>query len=215
MLRFFLTLLFLFTLTSQAHGEWSFELSGGAAYSFPTPLRFHQDGEKDISVNARYSGRPFVTAGEAPYYGWRIGRWKGDRAWELEWLHHKLSLSNRPDTVQRFEILNGFNLLMMNRALQYQGVIYRFGGGMVLTFPYSTVRAKEHSTEGGILDSGYYLSGVTLQVSAGKRFFFSEKVFLALEAKCTTSYARVPIEDGHADVTNAALHGSLGLGVLF
>jgi hypothetical protein len=35
------------------------------------------------------------------------------------------------------------------------------------------------------------------------------------EGRVTASYVRVPIEDGRAEVTNAAVHGMLGVGYRF
>ena len=203
----------LFPLESKAY--WSFELFGGAALNLPTPLNIHQDGEEDIDVNANYRGEPFNSEDASPYYDVRVGWWEKGRAWEIELLHHKLILNNRPQEVQKFEVSNGFNLLTLNRAWTHRGFIYRLGGGLVITYPYSTIRGREHATDGGIFNSGYYISGPTLQASAGKRFFILEHLFFALEAKLTTSYARVPIQDGKADVTNVAFHGQFGIGMIF
>jgi hypothetical protein len=199
----------------ESVAEWSFEIFGGAAYSLPTPLSFQQSGQEDLHVNADYKGEPFNASHAAPYYDWRAGWWKEDRAWEVEWLHHKLILENPPPGVQQFNISNGFNLLTVNRAWAHRGFIYRLGGGAVIAYPYSTVRGKAYPNEGGLFDTGYYLAGPTLQASAEKRFFLLKHFFLALEAKLTLSYARVPIQDGHADVTNAAIHGLFGIGTIF
>ena len=165
-------------------------------------------------MNANYRGKPFNAVGAAPYYDFRVGWWEKGRAWEFELLHHKLILHNRPQEVQKFEVTNGFNLLTLNRAWAHRGFIYRLGGGLVVTYPYSTVRGREHATDGGIFNSGYYISGPTLQVSMGKRFFIMERLFFALEAKLTTSFARVPIQDGNADITNVAFHGQFGIGMI-
>jgi hypothetical protein len=217
--RFFLKPILLLSLVlfipSESRAEWSFEVFGGAAYSLPTPLSFRQSGQEDIHVNADYKGEPFNASKAAPYYDWRAGWWKEGRAWEVEWLHHKLILDNRPPEIQRFNISNGFNLLTLNRAWTHRGFIYRLGGGVVIAYPYSTVRGKAHPNEGGVFDTGYFLSGPTLQAAVEKRFFILEHFFLALEAKLTASYARIPIQDGHADVTNVAIHGLFGIGADF
>jgi hypothetical protein len=83
---------------------------------------------------------------------------------------------------------------------------------VVVTHPESTIRGKTLSEERGMFSSGYYVSGPTVQASMEKRFPVWKGFFAALEGKVTASYARVPVEDGHADVPTAAVHGLFGLG---
>jgi hypothetical protein len=196
-------------ISAEAQNTWTFELLGGDAYCFNTPLTIKQSGYEDITFTAKYKTNSF----EPPiYYSYRFALWTPDRAWELELVHLKIELTNPPSEVQHFEISHGYNLLMLNRAWKRQHVILRVGGGIVISHPENTVRGKSLPWNKGILKSGYHLSGVSTQVDLGRRFYFGKHVFLTLDGKLTGSYARVPVEEGHADVPNVAIHGLVGVG---
>jgi hypothetical protein len=192
--------------------HWSFTGFLGGAYNLSTPLRIHQSGEGDVHLSARYDSKSF----EAPiYYAVRFGRWKGDRAWEVELIHHKLFLRNRPETVRNFSISHGYNLILFNRAFDFRGWLLHLGAGLVLAHPESTVRRKKLSQERGIFSHGYYLSGPAAQLAVGKRFYWNEAIFAAVEGKLTAAYNHLPVADGSADLSNVALHGLFGLGADF
>ncbi|MCL5966442.1 MAG: hypothetical protein M1550_04405 [Deltaproteobacteria bacterium] len=213
MKRVIAVLLFIMiSMTPAASGAWdgwSFQLLGGVPFSFTTPLKITQSGQSDIKGNARYKSKPF----ESPfYYAVRVGTWQGDRAWEVELVHNKLYLDNPPPEVQGFSITHGFNMLTVNRAWDRGALIYRLGAGVVVTHPENTVRGRKHPEDGGILGGGYYISGPTAQAAVEKRFAVWRELTGALEGKVTASWARVPVEGGHADVPNVAVHGLFGLG---
>jgi len=199
-------------IPAHAEGPWTAEIFGGSSYSFPTPLRIRQAGYEDIDITARYETKPFQ---KDPYYAWRIGKWNGDNAWELDFVHQKLYLENKPAEVQEFKITYGYSLLTLNRAWKRHGLIYRFGLGIVITNSETIVRGMEKTREGGILNNGYYISGPTAQGAIGKRFYLGKDLFLALEGKLTASYARIDINGGYAQVPNAAVHWLFGLGYDF
>jgi hypothetical protein len=90
--------------------------------------------------------------------------------------------------------------------------VERLGAGVVITHPESTIRGKRFPEEGGIFNRGYFLSGPTVQVSAGKPFRIREDLLAPAEGKLSASFARIPVADGNADVTNFSLHGVFGLG---
>jgi hypothetical protein len=100
----------------------------------------------------------------------------------------------------------------VNRAWEEKGFIYRAGLGVVITHPETTIRGLSHPQDGGIYD-GYYLSDPTVQGAVENRFHIWRWLTASLEAKLTASYARIPVEGGHADVPNVAVHGLFGLGV--
>jgi stage V sporulation protein SpoVS len=63
------------------------------------------------------------------------------------------------------------------------------------------------------VDTGaYHLSGAGALVGAGKSFAISRRFFASAEAQVTLSWARVPIETGHARTVNAAFHVLFGFG---
>jgi hypothetical protein len=189
--------------------RWSFQLFGGAPYNFNLPLTVHQSGFPDLHVTGNYDSRPF----EVPYYyAWRIGAWKETEGWELELVHNKLYLDDKPPEIQEFSISHGYNLFTANRAWERKGFIFRAGLGVVITHPETTIRGRSFPQDGG-LSGGYYLSGPTVQCAAEKRFRLWRWIIGSLEAKLTASYARIPVEGGHADVPNVAIHGLFGLGL--
>lgn len=189
--------------------HWSMALLGGSAYNFKTPLTLQQSGEDDIRLKARYRTRAFDNA---PYYGFRFGRWKEGRAWEFEHLHHKIFLTNNPPEVQHFQVEHGYNLFSLNRAWRHRGWIYRVGAGFVVTRPVTIVRGKRSLPDDPNFFSDYALTGGTAQLAGEKRFYLKKKLFIIVEGKLTASYARIKIADGNASVPNVALHGLFGLG---
>ncbi len=163
-------------ISAHAEGPWTVEGFGGSSYSFPTPLRIRQFGYEDIDITARYETKPFE---KDPYYAWRVGKWNHDKAWEIEFVHQKLYLENKPAEVQQFQITYGYGLLTLNRAWEGHGLIYRVGLGIVITNPATTVRGKEKPRGGGIFNMGYFISGPTIQAAIGKRFYFQKDLFFA------------------------------------
>lgn len=101
----------------------------GGAVNIPTLLSVVQDGQPDISLTARYSSKPFETP---LHYSLRFGIPRAGHAWELELIHQKLFLDNRPDEIQRFSVSHGYNVLTVNHAWQGNPVTYRLGAGVVI-----------------------------------------------------------------------------------
>ena len=144
----------------------------------------------------------------------RIGKWTDNKAWELEFIHHKLYMTNTTDEVEKFTITNGYNLLTINRAwLNSRNLIWRVGGGVVLAHPESTIRGQKYSEDGGTFnDDGYYVAGPSLMASLGKRFYLSRSFFIELEGKVTASYTNVKIANGTAEAPDVAVHANVGMG---
>jgi hypothetical protein len=197
-------------LSVPASGDnWTFEGFLGTAWNLPTSLKIVQEGNPNIKLTAHYKEHSFEGF---PYYTLRVGRWSEDRAWELELVHHKIYLDDPPAGVQRFSISDGFNIVTLNRAGSMRRFIWRFGVGLVVTHPESTVRNKPFDESKGILGQGFYISGAAIQGAVGKRIFLWKGLFASIEGKLTVSFVRVPIVEGHADVPNVAGHILLGLG---
>ncbi|MEW6364557.1 MAG: hypothetical protein AB1714_07945 [Acidobacteriota bacterium] len=199
-------------LPAAAADGWVFQFFGGSALNIDTPLTIRQPGYEDIDISATYMTRPFE---DSPYYAYRIARWKGGAAWELEFVHHKLHLRNTTSEVPHFEVTHGFNLLHVNRAWERPRFLYRVGAGVVIGHPESTVRGMPSSGKGGLFNAGYFLAGITGHVAAEKRFHLTRKLFASLEGKLGAAYARVPVAEGKATVPNVAFHGLFGIGYEF
>lgn len=206
---FLLGMCFMLPICTAAQSLWSVELLGGGAYSIETPLTIRQSGHDDIQVDARYATKSF----ESPfYYALRVARWKDSRAWEVELVHLKLILTNKPPDVQRFEITHGYNFMLVNRVWTPKDFMLRLGAGVVIAHPESTVRERALDEDQGILSAGYYFAGPAVQAAGGKRFSLTPHLFVALEGKVTGSYGSVPVADGDASVPNISIHGLLGFG---
>lgn len=73
-------------------------------------------------------------------------------------------------------------------------------------------RRGSPSSRRGALGIGYHLAGATVGASVAKRVALGERWFAAFEAGLAGCSARVPVEGGHADVLNTALHLWAGIG---
>ncbi|MDB5263597.1 MAG: hypothetical protein JWQ14_2880 [Adhaeribacter sp.] len=191
---------------------WAFGAAGGGVVNFITPLKIYQNDEAALKIKARYKSEPF---NPPVYYDFRVTTWQHSCAWELKFTHHKIILKNKPLEVQRFSITDGFNLLTANRLWQYKGLTYSVGAGVVITHPESTIRNQVFPENGGILHKGYYLSGPTLEAALARRFHLSKHWQIFSEGRMTASYVRVPVQNGHAQLSNTAFHLLAGLGYKF
>ena len=203
-----LSFLFLPGVVSAQH-HFRAEVFGGAAWSVPTTLTIDQSDLERLSVDAEWETRPFDSP---PYYAARIGLWKEGRGWELQLLHHKLYLADPPPEIEHFEISHGWNFLTLQRASRTRVVDWRVGAGPVITHVEGRIRGRGADPEGGLFGAGYHVSGAALLAGAGRSFAISRAFFASAEAQVTLSWARVPIQTGHARTANAAFHVLLGLG---
>lgn len=190
--------------------EWVFQVAVGAVDNLETSLEIRQSGFETLELDADYETRPF----ESPlYYSLRAGRWSDRRrGWELELIHQKLFLRNRPPEVERFDISHGYNLATVNRAWEVGRVIARAGAGAVVAHPENTVRGRSLEQSGG-LGGGYHLAGPALQLGVEARLELGPRWFLGLEGKLTAARAEVPVAGGEAEVPNTALHALIGVGL--
>jgi hypothetical protein len=197
---------------TPVRGQVSMLIMGGDAYNFPTPLTVHQYGYPDIKLTARYDTRPFKP--QTPYYAWRASLWNGDGGWELGQIHHRVFLANPPPSIQFFAIHYGYDYYFLGYGWKRGGFVYHLGMGPIVTSPQTIIRDMVRPEAGtGILDAGYYFSGIGAQAAVEKDVHISRHVFLAFEVALTVGDAWwVPVADGHADVPNVALHGQIGVG---
>src|SRR5262245_29666024 len=88
------------TLAAQ-QPEWSAEVLIGDAFNLTSRTYIHAVQVSPGSFGGDYETRGF----EGPlHYAWRLTRWDQDRGWELQLLHHKLYLRNRPAAVEALSI---------------------------------------------------------------------------------------------------------------
>ena len=213
---FFLYVLSL-SLPGVAGPSWSktgfaFEFLTGSALNLRSPLCISQAGYADIRLSADYRTRPF----QFPiFWDIRASRRCGKGSWEIELIHHKLFLENPTPEIQSFSVSHGLNILTINHAQAVRGFSVRAGAGVVVAHPETTVRGRTHPQNGGLFHLGYLPSGLSILLGAGRRFDVWRGWFAVVEAKYTAARARIPVEQGHARLTNLALHGEIGFGYGF
>jgi hypothetical protein len=206
--RVFLLLLGLAGWPATAWAQLELQAFLGSSVSAPSPLSITQEGRPDLEFTAHWATRPFL---DTWYYAGRIGLWKGNRGWLLDFTHHKIYLTNAPPEIQRFRITNGMNLFTLSRGFRRGQLTYAVGGGPVITFPKTRVRDERLEAGRGFL-GGYFLSGANLMGSVTRRFPLMSGLFLSLDGRVSASYVRVPVARGHASVPNFALHVHAGVG---
>lgn len=188
---------------ARAQDRFRAQLFGGTAWNVPTTLTIDQSGEERLSVDAEWETRPFDSP---PYYAARIGLWKNRHGWEVQLLHHKIYLENELPEVSHFQVAHGWNFLTVQRASRTRVLDWRVGAGPVITHADGRIRGRLVDT------GGYHLSGAGALVGVGKSFAISRRFFASAEGQVTFSWARVPIETGHARTANLAFHALVGLG---
>lgn len=195
-------------LLTFAQSEWKFGLNGGIPYNFPMPLLIKQEGYATIHTWARYFSEPFTLP---VYWTIKLLRQSGSTNHELELMHHKLYLRNKPDDVQHFGISHGFNLLFFNRGSEKRQFTHRFGGGIIIAHPESEIREKIFGDAADPYDMGYYITGPAVQYSINKLFPSNSKIQINTELKLLAAYSYTPIADGKAHVIYLGLHLIAGL----
>jgi hypothetical protein len=188
--------------------EWSAELLIGDALNLTSRTHIH-----NVQTSAAAFGGDYETRGfEGPlHYAWRITRWQADRGWELQLLHHKLYLRNRPPQVEALSISHGFNIVSIGRAYALDPWRFRFGLGPVIAHPEARIAGIEYGGD-------YELAGAAATGSAGVAFQLTSRWSIVGEIAATFGYADVH-PSGEPDlrfsVRNPALHAQFGFGYRF
>ncbi len=201
--------LLLCTASAGSQSRWTFELGTGAPYNIPLPLVIHQEGEPELTLQARYSSEPFTVPIS---WIWRVGYHEGGRIWELQAVHHKLFLDNRPSDVEYFAVSHGMNFVTVNRGWEGREVTFRAGAGISLAHPENIVRSRRLEENGGLFGLGYYIAGPALSGGGSKCFTVLGPAFVTIEVNVFAGYASVPVVDGHADVWSLVLQASILFG---
>jgi len=209
--RFLLLALLSSPLPLGAQGV-SLEIMTGSSLNFPTGLVVRQQGFPDLDLTAHYDTDPFGPG--TPYYAFRALFWEGEEAWEVGMLHQRLFLKDPPPEIQYFAIHYGYNFFLFGRAFRMGDFRLHLDLGPILTSPDNTVRDMAYTTTGGLLGSGYHLSGFGITVGLSRNFPLSSRTFFLLDSTLASGWTwGVPIVNGSADVPNLSLHGRLGFGV--
>jgi len=192
--------------TAERSG-WSAEALIGDAFNFNS--RTHIDyANSDVALNGDYHTHGF----EAPlHYTVRIARWHGDRAWELQLMHHKVYLQNRPQGVDALSVSHGFNIVSLNRAFAADPWRLRVGLGPVIAHPEAQIGAVSY-------DGPYELAGAAVLGAVGAQFTLTPKLSIVGELAATFGYIDVHphgAPDLNFSIRNPALHAQVGVGYRF
>jgi hypothetical protein len=206
------SLLFLLAGVRPVSGQVSVDAFTGTAYNLHTRLSISQDGEPDIGFTAHYDTRPLE---DTPYFGARVSVWKGNRAFVVTLVHHKMYLANPPAEVGWFRITYGFNMGTVGVGWRRGNLSYSVGAGAVVTHASSMVRGKRYLGTGGPLNRGYTFSGVTTVASLQYKVPVLGAFYLSGETMASASYIEVRVKDGQAHVPAVALHLHAGFGYTF
>ncbi|MEO8199070.1 MAG: hypothetical protein ABI679_00980 [Gemmatimonadota bacterium] len=198
--------------SGTARAQTTLEAFSGSSWNLPTTLSIYQAGQPDLHFTAHYSTRP---GEDTPYFGGRIAFWHDNKAWVLEFIHHKLYLDNPPPEVQWFKITYGFNMITLGRAWRHGPLSYSVGLGAVVTHASNSVRGLRYSGTGGPLNKGYTFSGATSQAGVQYGFNLFGGIFLGVGGTVSASYVEVKVRHGEAHVPNLAGHLNAGLGYSF
>ena len=194
--------------SADKDADWSFAVLIGDAYNFDSHTRIEHETLGNVSLTGDYDTRGL----EGPlHYAWRVSRWDDDCGWELQLLHHKIYLQNPPPGIESLSISHGFNIVTINRAVDYRGWTLRGGLGPVVTHAEARIAGTSY-------DGPYEIAGAAALMGAGRKIDFGMHLRLLAEVSATFGYIEAH-PDGAPDleltIRNPALHAQVGVGYRF
>ena len=203
--------LFLCCTCTFSQPRWSFELQFGTVYSLNLPLTIKQSGYPDIKIrHADFDSEPFKSP---PYWNIRLSKWWEKKSLEVEFVHHKFYLQNKPAEVQRFGISHGFNMLILNHGHEFGKYIIHAGLGTNFIHAESTIRGMKYPEKGGFDLGGHKVRGVAVNVSGSRQIKLNKTFFLNVEAKIHGAVADAPVVNGSARVNILVFQLIFGPGI--
>ena len=188
--------------------DWSVEVLIGDAGNLTSRTHIHTVQPSASAFGGDYETRGF----QGPlHYALRLTHWHHDRGWELQLLHHKLYLRNRPPGVEALSISHGFNIVTLGRVYAQDPWRFRLGLGPVIAHPEARI--------GGVAYGGdYELAGAAAIGSVGATFDLTPCWSITGEIAATFGYADMH-PSGQPDlrfsVRNPAIHAQFGIGYRF
>jgi hypothetical protein len=193
---------------AQPQAQWSVDLLIGDAYNFDSRTHIAHGTLGELSFDGNYETRGL----KGPlHYVLRVSRWRDDRAWEVQLLHHKLYLENRPAGADALSVSHGFNIVTLNRAFELNRSVVRIGLGPVVAHPEARI-------DGVSYDGPYELAGAAGLLGIALPIVLSHHWSLAVEASATFGYVDVhPTGSPELEfsIRNPAVHAQVGVGYRF
>lgn len=187
----------------------------GSAYNFPTYLKIHQNGYKDIIINgAKFRTEGFV---EPVYWDYNLDFETNKHFFGLRSTHHKLILKNPPPDIEYFDITHGYNFLIAYYGWKLKYFHLLVGGGIAFSHPEGIVRNSNVALDDGISLIGgvYRLTAPNIEVATLRKIYFHKRFYFNAEIRFTAGYSKPKIINGYAETYPISLHGLFGLGYDF
>ena len=137
---------------------------------------------------------------------------------EIEFIHHKLYIEeNLPVQVEKFEVSDGYNLLLLNLVNTLsENMNYRLGVGTVVTHPDIMIEGQTNYIKGGGLipklwTDGYHWGGISSQASVFYNYGIKDNLSMNIETKLIYASASVPVVGGSFILPNLSIHFLVGI----
>ena len=194
---------------------FGFELSLGGAYNLNQDISITRNSHADIDFDASFDTHGL----ESPqYYSLRFRYQIKKKNMELEFIHHKLYVEeNLPDQVEKFEVSDGYNLLLINLVNTLsENINYRLGVGTVITHPDIMIEGQTNYIKGGglipkIWTDGYHWGGISTQASVFYNYGIKDNLSMNIETKLIYASASVPVVGGSFILPNLSIHFLVGI----
>ena len=194
---------------------FGFELSLGGAYNLNQDISITRDSHADIDFDASFDTHGL----ESPqYYSLRFKYQIKKKNMELEFIHHKLYVEeNLPDLLEKFEVSDGYNLLLINLVNTLsENINYRLGVGTVIIHPDIMIEGQTNYIKGGglipkIWTDGYHWGGISTQASVFYNYGIKDNLSMNIETKLIYASASVPVVGGSFILPNLSIHFLVGI----
>ena len=194
---------------------FGFDLSLGEAYNLNQSISITRDNSTAIDFDASFDTHGISSP---QYYSLRFRHQIKNRNMELEFIHHKLYIEETlPDQVEKFEVSDGYNLLLINLVNTLkENIYYRLGIGTVVTHPDIMIEGQTNYIKGGGLipkfwTDGYHWGGISSQASVFYNYRIKDKLAMNIETKLIYASASIPIVGGSFILPNLSFHFLIGI----
>ena len=194
---------------------FGFDLSLGEAYNLNQSISITRDNSTAIDFDASFDTHGLSSP---QYYSLRFRHQIKNKNVELEFIHHKLYIEeNLPDQVEKFEVSDGYNLLLINLVNTLkENIYYRLGIGTVVTHPDIMIEGQTNYIKGGGLipkfwTDGYHWGGISSQASIFYNYRIKDRLAMNIETKLIYASASVPVAGGSFILPNLSFHFLVGI----
>ncbi len=186
-----------------SQNKWHAEIRGEVAWNAPMPINIYQVGQPKLTLNAHLQTEPFTLP---VYWNLRLCRGSGSRFMELELIHHKLYLTNTTAEVQKFNVSQGFNMLLANYGVTNRFFRFSLGVGLVVPIPNQEYAIGSLAIPPKIGSWGTTNLGLVRASSAEIVYQFTKLFYITLDGKVPAGFVRLPFFDRQGNLSNLTGH---------